>query len=86
MQKFVMIYLISINVIGFLEMYIDKRRAIKGKWRIKENRLFITAFFGGSLGLYMGMRIFRHKTKQPLFKYGIPLIILVQITLLVYFK
>lgn len=86
MEIFALIYLLLINIIGFLAMYLDKRRAVKGKWRIKEKTLIFIAIIGGSLGVYLGMRKFRHKTKHPLFKYGVPAIILVQIFLLGSFR
>lgn len=85
MIGFTLIYLFLINIYGFLVINLDKRKAIKGKWRIKESRLFFTAIIGGSLGVYLGIHIFRHKTKHDLFKYGIPLLIVVQIILLSYF-
>lgn len=84
MEKIIQIYWISINLIGFLGMSLDKRRAIKGRWRIKENKLFLIGIIGGALGIYVGMKIHRHKTRHLLFKYGIPLIIVGQIALLVY--
>ena len=84
MEQYALIYLFFINIIGFIAMNFDKRRAIKGKWRIKENTLLFIALIGGSIGLYLGMKIFRHKTKHALFKYGVPLIIMLQIALLAF--
>ena len=60
-------------------MYIDKEKAKKHKWRISENTLIILALLGGSIGSFIGMNKFRHKTKHIKFKYGIPLIIIFQI-------
>lgn len=77
-------YLLTINIISFILMYVDKRRAILKKWRIKESTFFMLSILGGSLGSFFGMYTFRHKTKHIKFKYGIPLIILVQI-IIVYF-
>lgn len=71
-------YLIFINTIGIIFIAIDKQRAKKGYWRIKENTLLIIAALGGSLGVLFSMRIFHHKTKKPKFYIGIPMIILVQ--------
>ena len=67
-------YLIGINLIGFALMGMDKKRAIRGAWRISEATLFLTAFLGGALGCTLGMRHFRHKTKHWYFKYGMPAI------------
>ena len=60
-------------------MSIDKEKAKKHKWRISENTLIILALLGGSIGSFIGMNKFRHKTKHIKFKYGIPLIIIFQI-------
>ncbi len=63
-------------------MFIDKRRATKNKWRIEERTLFLFALSGGSIGIILGMYSFRHKTKHWSFKYGVPLILLIQIALI----
>ena len=68
------IYYILINIVGFFIMGIDKKRAIRGAWRISEASLFLTAFLGGALGCILGMHHFRHKTKHWYFKYGMPAI------------
>ena len=83
--KIILIYLLIINFIGFCAMFLDKRKAKKGKWRIPEKTLFLFAYLGGSLGTTLGMRMFRHKTKHWYFKFGMPLILIVQIGLFVYF-
>lgn len=75
-------YLFIINIIGFALMGIDKKRAIRGAWRISEASLFLTAFLGGALGCTLGMRHFRHKTRHWYFKYGMPAIFLAQAALL----
>lgn len=80
----VVLYFIIINIIGFVIMGIDKRKAIKKRWRIRESTLFLIAFVGGSIGAILGMRIFHHKTKHWYFVYGIPLILLIQIAVGVY--
>lgn len=84
------IYLLLINVVGFAAMGIDKRRAKKDAWRIPEARLFLFAIIGGSIGSILGMRVFHHKTKHWYFKFGMPLILILQIALtiflVVYFK
>ena len=64
------------NVIAFIVAWSDKRRAVKGRRRIRERTLFILAFLGGSVGLYAAMLLFRHKTKHPSFMIGVPLIFL----------
>ena len=73
------IYLALINIIGFALMGIDKKRAIRGAWRISESSLFLTAVLGGSIGCILGMQLFRHKTKHWYFKYGMPAILILQV-------
>ena len=83
-MKFLLIYFIAINIIGFAVMGIDKKRAIRGAWRISEASLFLTAFLGGALGCTLGMRHFRHKTKHWYFKYGMPAIFIAELCLGLY--
>ena len=64
-------------------MYIDKKRAIKNKWRIPEKNLFIIAALGGSIGSIAGMHLFRHKTKHWYFKFGMPVILICQIIIII---
>ncbi len=77
-------YIILVNLIGFLLMGIDKRKAIKHAFRIPEATLFIIAIIGGSLGSIAGMYLFRHKTRHWYFVYGMPLILLLQIALILF--
>ena len=76
--KFLTVYLLAVNLIGFAIMGIDKKRAIRGAWRISEASLFLTALAGGALGCTIGMQYFRHKTKHWYFKYGMPAICIMQ--------
>ena len=77
------VYWIVINMIGFVIMGIDKKRAIRGAFRISEASVFLTALLGGALGCTLGMNHFRHKTKHWYFKYGMPAIFIVQLFLIV---
>lgn len=78
-----MIYIMIINVIGFVMMFIDKRKAQRHQWRIRERDLWLVALLGGSLGLWIGMYGFRHKTKHYAFVLGIPCLLFIQIWLIV---
>ncbi len=71
-------YIIAINAIAFIMMGIDKIKSKIGAWRISERTLFAMAFMGGSVGILGGMHVFRHKTRHAKFKWGIPLIIIIQ--------
>ncbi|MBO9129105.1 DUF1294 domain-containing protein [Bacillus sp. 165] len=79
-------YIAAINLISLLYMGEDKRRAKNGSWRISENTLFLLAAIGGALGGLVGMYLFRHKTRKSAFVFGFPLLLIVQIGLIVYFK
>ena len=82
--KNLIIYLIIINLIGFFAMFIDKRKAQKGEWRISEKTLLtITCMFGG-IGTIAGMYIFRHKTQKLRFSIGFPVITLLEYGTLIY--
>lgn len=72
-------YLLTINAVGFLIMLTDKRCAQKKLWRIPEATLFTVAILGGSIGVLLGMRVFRHKTRKPKFFVGIPVILALQL-------
>lgn len=72
--KFFLIYLIGINLISFIVMGYDKHLAKNFQWRIRESTLLFLAFILGSVGSYIGMQYFRHKTKHPKFTIGVPLL------------
>ena len=78
-RTMLIIYYISINLIGLSAMVIDKIRAMERRFRIPESVLLILALLGGSLGCIAGMIIFRHKKRKPKFRYGLPLILILQI-------
>lgn len=84
MEKIWIIYLVIINLIGVYVMWADKRRAKKNLWRIPEKVLFIVALLGGAFGTTYGMYQFRHKTKHWYFKFGFPLILLLEVGILIW--
>ena len=73
------IYLLVVNLIAFILMGVDKRRAKKEMWRISEGTLFLFPVLGGSLGGILGMKLFRHKTKHWYFRFGFPALLLIQL-------
>lgn len=77
-------YLIIINIIGFIICFIDKRKAIKNKYRIKEMNLLLISLIGGCFGFYIGMYMFHHKTKKLKFTLLVPITIIVWMILLSY--
>lgn len=82
-MKYLLIYLLIINALGFLLMRADKARAKKNRWRIPERTLMTVAALGGSLGSLLGMYLFRHKTRHRKFVCGIPLLLAGQIVIAV---
>lgn len=77
-------YLLAINAVTFIVYGIDKYKAKKAKWRISEATLLLLAVLGGSIGAWIGMKVWHHKTMHKKFKYGIPAILLIQIALMAY--
>ena len=73
------IYIVIANIVAFALMGIDKRKAIKNKYRIPEKVLFMSAILFGSIGANLGMKVFRHKTKHMSFVIGMPAIFLAQV-------
>ena len=86
LQKALIYYLIGINILSFIIYGIDKRKAEKGSWRISEATLLMLAAIGGSIGALFGMRAWHHKTLHKKFRYGVPLILLIQIALIVWLR
>lgn len=84
MQLFI-VYLMFVNTITFFIYGSDKQRAKKNRWRIPEKTLILLAAAGGSVGAWLGMQTFRHKTRKPVFQYGIPVIFLCQAGLCIFF-
>ena len=83
-MKYFLWYLLLINAAAFVLMLVDKRKAIKNRWRIPERTLILSALFGGSIGALLGMYTFRHKTKHLKFTLGIPAILIAQISLAIW--
>ena len=80
-MKYFLIYLLIVNAIAYVLMFIDKQKAKKKKWRIKEATLMGFAAIGGSVGALMGMYTFRHKTLHKKFTLGIPAILILQLAI-----
>ncbi|MCY9515145.1 DUF1294 domain-containing protein [Paenibacillus apiarius] len=77
----VFIYLLIVNIVGYQMMVIDKKRAVRQRYRIPERKLFLTAWLGGALGVLTGMYNKRHKTQHATFTAGIPFILLINIVM-----
>ena len=81
----VLIYLVTINVVTFFIYGFDKWKAKKSKMRIREIALLGLAVLGGSIGAWLGMKAWHHKTLHKKFKYGVPAIIIIQLAIIVYY-
>lgn len=81
----IILYFIVINIFGFFIMWLDKRKAKKGAWRIPEKTLFIITALGGGIGTIAGMYTFRHKTQKIQFVIGFPFITILEIVTIIYF-
>ena len=84
LHSYLAYYLLAINAVTLIVYGIDKYKAKKAKWRISEATLLLLAVLGGSIGAWMGMKVWHHKTMHKKFKYGIPAILLMQIALMAY--
>lgn len=74
-----LLYILIANIIGFYLMWKDKQKAKQRAYRIPERTFWLLAILGGSIGIYIGMQTFRHKTKHKSFTIGIPVLIVVNI-------
>ncbi len=74
---------VVMSVVAFFAMLVDKQKAIRGKWRIPEATLIGMAFLMGGIGEYIGMQVFRHKTKHIKFTLGVPVAIIFNLAVLV---
>ena len=83
-MELLLYYFVCVNVLTFFVYGIDKWQARQGKWRISEATLLLFAVIGGSIGAWLGMRVWRHKTMHKKFKYGIPAILMVHIIIIGY--
>lgn len=85
MYKYILIYLVIINLLGAFVNIIDKQKAKHKKWRIPEATLWLFGILGGSFGSYITMKAIRHKTKHKAFMIGMPLLTVIQTAILIYF-
>ena len=84
MYMLLLYYIIGINAVSFVAYGIDKLKAKKAKWRIPEATLLLLAVAGGSIGAWMGMKVWHHKTLHKKFRYGVPAILFLQLALGIY--
>ena len=76
-----LLYLVAVNLVTFLIYGIDKFKSKRAKWRVPEATLLGLAAVGGSIGAWLGMKLWHHKTLHKKFRYGIPLILIAQMAI-----
>ena len=81
MERILVIYLFAVNLLAFILYGIDKKRARNREWRISERTLIGIAVIGGCVGANLGMHVFHHKTRHWYFRYGLPVILIIQLLL-----
>ena len=81
MERILVIYLFAVNLLAFILYGIDKKRARNREWRISERTLIGIAVIGGCVGANLGMHVFHHKTRHWYFRYGLPMILIIQLLL-----
>lgn len=79
----IVIYIVAINLITFFVMWLDKKKAKKGRWRIPENTLLLFVLLGGGIGGIVGMYVFHHKTQKAKFVIGFPVILICEILIVI---
>ncbi|WP_199648724.1 DUF1294 domain-containing protein [Pseudoflavonifractor sp. AF19-9AC] len=79
--KAALVWLAALNLIAFILMGLDKWKARRGAWRIPEKTLFLAALLGGALGGTVGMHLFHHKTRHWYFRFGFPILLVLQLLL-----
>jgi len=83
-EQLILLYLVAINIVTFFMYGIDKWKAKRSKWRIPETTLLGLAAIGGSIGAWLGMRVWHHKTMHKKFQFGIPLILIIQLAIVIW--
>lgn len=81
LSTIILIYIVAINLITFFVYGADKLKAKKHWWRVPEATLLLLAAIGGSVGAWVAMQVFHHKTLHKKFRYGVPAILLIQLAL-----
>ena len=84
LTQIILLYFAVINVATFFTYGLDKWKAKRSKWRITEAALLMLAVLGGSIGAWLGMKVWHHKTQHKKFRYGIPAIIILQAVLIAF--
>ena len=85
MRMMLIYYLLAVNVLTFIVYGVDKWKAQRVRWRVPEATLMGLAALGGSVGAWLAMQLFRHKTQKKKFRYGVPALFVLQVAAVVLF-
>lgn len=85
MRMMLIYYLLAVNVLTFIVYGVDKWKARSGRWRVPEATLMGLAALGGSVGAWLAMQLFHHKTQKKRFHYGVPALFLLQVAAVLVF-
>ena len=85
MRIMLMYYLLAVNVLTFIVFGVDKWKALRGHWRVPEATLMGLAALGGSVGAWLAMQLFRHKTQKKKFRYGVPALFVLQVAAVLFY-
>ncbi|MBQ5975860.1 MAG: DUF1294 domain-containing protein [Bacteroidales bacterium] len=85
MRMMLIYYLLAVNVLTFIVYGVDKWKARSGRWRVPEATLMGLAALGGSVGAWLAMQLFRHKTQKKKFRYGVPALFVLQVAAVLFY-
>ncbi len=85
MKMMLIYYLLAVNVLTFIVYGVDKWKARRGHWRVPEATLMGLAALGGSVGAWLAMQLFRHKTQKKKFRYGVPALFVLQVAAVLFY-
>lgn len=85
MRMMLIYYLLAVNVLTFIVYGVDKWKARSGRWRVPEATLMGLGALGGSVGAWMAMQLFRHKTQKKKFRYGVPALFVLQVAAVLFY-
>lgn len=85
MRMMLIYYLLAVNVLTFIVYGVDKWKARSGRWRVPEATLMGLAALGGSVGAWLAMQLFRHKTQKKKFRYDVPALFVLQVAAVLFY-
>lgn len=81
-MEIAIIYLLAMNVLSFVCLRSDKKRANFSRYKIGARTFYVLSLLGGALGVLIGMYYYRYLTEKPLFRYGVPVVLILQLLII----